>query len=96
MPPTQTRQCLVHQPPKTRTKADRMNSDNLQPGQVPNQTGEDLKVSEVEGRKALNDFIRLPWSLYDHDPMWIPPLLLERRMHLSAKNPYFEHAQFCS
>jgi len=73
-----------------------MNSDNLQPDQVPNQTGEDLKVLEVDGRRALNDFIRLPWSLYDHDPMWVPPLLLERRMHLSPKNPYFEHAKFCS
>ena len=73
-----------------------MNSDNLQPDQVPNQTGEDLKVLEVEGRKALNDFIRLPWSLYTRDPMWVPPLLLERRMHLSPKNPYFEHAKFCS
>jgi hypothetical protein len=28
--------------------------------------------------------------------MWIPPLLLERRMHLSPKNPYFDHAKFCS
>jgi hypothetical protein len=25
--------------------------------------------------------------------MWVPPLLLERRMHLSPKNPYFEHAR---
>jgi hypothetical protein len=28
--------------------------------------------------------------------MWVPPLLLERRMHLSPKNPYFEHAKFCT
>ena len=61
-----------------------------------NQTGESLQVVKVEGKSALNDFIRLPWSLYKDDPMWVPPLVLERRMQLSPKNPYFEHAKFCS
>ena len=61
-----------------------------------NSTSEGLKIVKVNNRKDLNDFIRLPWSLYRDDPMWVPPLLLERRMHLSAKNPYFEHAKFCS
>lgn len=55
-----------------------------------------LKVVKVTDRGQLDEFIRLPWSLYQDDPMWVPPLLLERRMHLSAKNPYFEHAEFCS
>ena len=60
------------------------------------QTNKSLQVLKVEGKSALNDFIHLPWSLYMDDPMWVPPLLLERRMHLSPKNPYFEHAKFCS
>ena len=60
------------------------------------QTNESLQVVKVEGKSAINDFIRLPWSLYLDDPMWVPPLLLERRMQLSPKNPYFEHAKFCS
>jgi hypothetical protein len=60
------------------------------------QTNESLQVVKVEGKSALKDFIRLPWSLYMDDPMWVPPLLLERRMHLSSKNPYFKHAKFCS
>ncbi len=60
------------------------------------QTNESLQVVKVEGKSALNEFIRLPWSLYTDDPMWVPPLVLERRMHLSPKNPYFEHAKFCS
>jgi len=55
-----------------------------------------LVIAPVRGRKALNEFIRLPWSLYQDDPMWVPPLLLERRMHLSPKNPYFEHATYCA
>ena len=68
-----------------------------EPQQNPKEkTDESLQVVKVEGKSDLNDFIRLPWSLYMDDPMWVPPLLLERRMHLSPKNPYFEHAKFCS
>ncbi len=54
-----------------------------------------LQIVKVKDRKTRNTFIRLPWSLYKDDPMWIPPLLLERRMHISPKNPYFEHATCC-
>ena len=60
------------------------------------QENESLQVVKVERKSDLNEFIRLPWSLYKDDPNWIPPLILERRMQLSPKNPYFEHAKFCS
>jgi GNAT superfamily N-acetyltransferase len=52
-----------------------------------------LQIVEVDGRATLNDFIRLPWSIYRDDPVWVPPLLFERRRHLSPSNPYFEHAR---
>lgn len=54
-----------------------------------------LQIIKVEDRQARDTFIRLPWSFYKDDPLWVPPLLLERRMHLSPKNPYFEHATCC-
>jgi hypothetical protein len=73
-----------------------MNSDDRSQNGMPDKAYETLKIVKVDSRSALNDFIRLPWSLYTEDPMWVPPLLLERRMHLSPKNPYFEHAKFCS
>jgi GNAT superfamily N-acetyltransferase len=39
-------------------------------------------------------FIRLPWRLYRNEPMWIPPLISERKKHLDRdKNPFFEHAE---
>jgi hypothetical protein len=60
------------------------------------QENESLQVVKVESKSDLKEFIRLPWSLYKDDPNWIPPLILERRMQLSPKNPYFEHAKFCS
>ena len=73
-----------------------MNSDAQPPDRQSGHFNKKLRVVKVEGRPALNDFIRLPWSLYTSDPVWVPLLLLERRMHLSPKNPYFEHAKFCS
>lgn len=73
-----------------------MNSANQPQDPPSDSSGKTLNVVEVKDRRALNDFIRLPWSLYTDDPMWVPPLLLERRMLFSPKNPYFEHAKFCS
>ena len=52
-----------------------------------------LRVVPVEGRRGLRQFIRLPWSIYLDDPAWVPPLLMERRQHLSSRNPFFEHAK---
>lgn len=53
-----------------------------------------LQVAPVEGRRGLLEFIRLPWSIYADDPAWVPPLILERRQHLSQRNPYFAHAKY--
>ena len=55
-----------------------------------------LQITPVNDRHEQRQFIRLPWSIYASDPAWVPPLLIERREHLSAHNPYFEHAQFQS
>lgn len=55
-----------------------------------------IQIVPVTTRRELKSFIRLPWSIYATDPNWIPPLLLERRQHLSKKNPYFEHAEWRS
>jgi hypothetical protein len=54
-----------------------------------------IQIIKAQNRQERNTFIRLPRLLYRDDPVWVPPLLLERRMHLSPKNPYFEHASCC-
>ena len=59
-----------------------------------NQNLEQLRIIPVVGRRLLRSFIMLPWTLYADDPCWVPPLIFERKWHLSAKNPYFEHADF--
>ncbi len=53
-----------------------------------------LRIVPVSGRAAWRDFIALPWTLYADDPAWVPPLRLERRQHLSPKNPFFRHARW--
>lgn len=51
-----------------------------------------LQIVQVDSKKTREAFINLPWDIYADDPRWVPPLKLERSMHLSPKNPYFEHA----
>ena len=53
-----------------------------------------LRVLPVRNRKDLKRFIRVPWSIYAEDPCWIPPILFERKEHMSEKNPYFRHAKW--
>ena len=53
-----------------------------------------LTVVPVEGARAVGAFIRLPWTIYAGDPAWVPPLLLERRHHLSRRRPRFARARF--
>jgi len=54
----------------------------------------ELSILPVRNRKDLKRFIKVPWSIYAGDHCWIPPLLFERKEHLSAKNPYFRHAKW--
>jgi hypothetical protein len=55
-----------------------------------------LQIKPVDSRQELRRFIQLPWSIYKDDPAWVPPLILERKDHLSPNNPFFDHAKFQS
>ncbi len=58
-------------------------------------SGTNLNVRPVTTRRDLSGFIRVPHRVYRDDPAWVPPLHLERRLHLSTDhNPYFEHARW--
>ncbi|HMB32233.1 MAG TPA: hypothetical protein VKN82_10445, partial [Desulfohalobiaceae bacterium] len=52
-----------------------------------------LKIVKVDSRPVLKRFITLPWSIYRTDPVWVPPLIMERLDHFSSKNPFFKHAE---
>ncbi len=51
-----------------------------------------IAIREVSTKQSLNTFIRIPWSIYENDPNWVPPLIVERKEAFSAKQPYFQHA----
>jgi hypothetical protein len=39
-------------------------------------------------------FARLPWSLYERDPLWVPPMMSTVRAELDeSKNPFLEHCE---
>ena len=53
-----------------------------------------VEVREVEGRRDLERFLKMPWRIYEGDPMWVPPLLADVRAALDrAKHPFHEHAE---
>ncbi len=53
-------------------------------------TGE-IEVSPVQNQSGLEEFLRLPWRLYQQDPYWVPPLLPEQRRFLDQRRgPFFE------
>ena len=52
-----------------------------------------IKVTPVRDGRQLAAFIRLPHAIYADDPAWVAPLHVERRMHLSRSNPFFEHGE---
>jgi len=54
----------------------------------------DIKIRAVTDKKTLKTFIKVPWSIYQDDPSWIPPLLSERKEALSSKHPFFKHAKW--
>lgn len=51
-------------------------------------------IVPVGNARQLETFIRMPWPIYREDPAWVPPLIYERKEHLSEKNPFFQHARW--
>ena len=53
-----------------------------------------LVVKAVVSKKEMSDFISVVWRVYDNDPIWVPPLKLERRQAYSSEHPFFLHADW--
>ncbi|MEE9119587.1 MAG: N-acetyltransferase [Calditrichia bacterium] len=53
-----------------------------------------IDVRTVSSKKDLMQFIKLPWKIYQNDPHWVPPLILDRKNLLDKKkNPFYTHAE---
>jgi len=53
-----------------------------------------IEIKPVVSKQDVNRFIKLPWKLYANDPMWVPPLLMDRKKLIDKKNnPFYQHAE---
>ena len=51
-----------------------------------------IEVSEITSRQERDEFIKFPWRIYQNDPAWVPPLIIERREFLDRKrHPFYQH-----
>jgi GNAT superfamily N-acetyltransferase len=51
-----------------------------------------IEINQVVSRAERDSFIKFPWRVYASDPVWVPPLLLERKEFLDrGKHPFYEH-----
>jgi GNAT superfamily N-acetyltransferase len=54
----------------------------------------DVRVKKVETRAEFRRFLHFPWKIYEGDPNWVPPLLVDVKEKLSvSQHPFFEHAE---
>lgn len=64
----------------------------MSPRQGPDTTA-GVRVEPVGSRSDLRAFLRLPWRIYQGDPHWVPPLLVEQRKLLDRRrHPFHRHA----
>ncbi len=54
-----------------------------------------MNIRLVQTKKDLKTFIEIPYQLYKHDPIWIPPLRDEQRGQFDPKrNPLLDHCEW--
>src|SRR2546423_7851583 len=58
------------------------------------QHGGVIEILKVVSRHDRDAFIKFPWCIYQNDPVWVPPLVIERKEFLDReKHPFFEHGR---
>lgn len=49
---------------------------------------------DLNNKRQVDDFVRLPFSIYRHIPQWVPPLQMDERLRLSPRRfPFYKHSQ---
>ena len=52
----------------------------------------EIEISEVSSRRDRDSFIKFQWRIYANDPVWVPPLIIERKAFLNRKrHPFYKH-----
>jgi GNAT superfamily N-acetyltransferase len=57
--------------------------------------GEKMRVQQVRGKPELKQFVQFPYSFYQDDPLWVPPLRSELYGHFDPRrNPFLDHCEY--
>jgi GNAT superfamily N-acetyltransferase len=53
-----------------------------------------LSIRPVRTAADLTKFIKMVWPIYKDDPMWVPPVIADRKKLLDRKrNPFYKHSE---
>jgi hypothetical protein len=53
-----------------------------------------VKIRQIDSKADRKKFVKMPWLVYKDDPVWVPPLIMDRLETIDPKkNPFFEHAE---
>jgi hypothetical protein len=53
-----------------------------------------IEVTAVDGKKALHEFVELPFEIYRNDPNWVPQLRIAVKELLDReKHPFYANAE---
>jgi GNAT superfamily N-acetyltransferase len=51
-----------------------------------------IEVCAAVSRRDRREFLEFPWRVYSGDPVWVPPLLIERKEFIDPrKHPFYQH-----
>ncbi|MBI5951932.1 MAG: hypothetical protein HY865_09765 [Chloroflexi bacterium] len=55
-----------------------------------------MRITQIslDNKRQVEDFLRLPFSIYRDIPQWVPPLQMDERARLNPKRfPFYRHSQ---
>ncbi len=53
-----------------------------------------ISVRSVRTKRDETKFIKFQWKVYEGNPCWVPPLLMDRRKLIDRrKNPFYQHSR---
>lgn len=54
----------------------------------------EISVAHISSKRDEMVFIKFPWKIYQHNPYWVPPLLMDRKKLMDRRNnPFYKHAE---
>ena len=49
----------------------------------------DIEIRAIKGQRDRETFLTFPWRIYHNDPLWVPPILAERRKVIDPQRGVF-------